>query len=74
MRTQATPNLPDVSFNQLAHPNDLSWINVMGYDLDYANHAPYTRSINDLVGWGNYAASAGVSKSKIVLIVDPRES
>jgi hypothetical protein len=49
------------------HLNDLSWINVMGYDLDYANHAPYQRSINDLNGWGNYAVSAGVSKGKIVL-------
>jgi GH18 family chitinase len=49
------------------HLNDLSWINVMGYDLDYANHSLYQRSTNDLANWGAYAALAGVSKSKLVL-------
>jgi hypothetical protein len=41
----------------------LSWINVMGYDIDYANHSSYSASISALVGWNNY----GVPRDKLVL-------
>jgi GH18 family chitinase len=47
--------------------NSLDWVNVMGYDLDFANHSQYTRSTNDLVGWYNYAAPGGATKSQFVL-------
>jgi GH18 family chitinase len=51
----------------LAAANTLDWIGVMGYDLDYANHSPYQRSIDDLNAWYAYVAPAGVPKSKMVL-------
>lgn len=45
----------------------LDWVNIMGYDLDFANHSQYTRSTNDLVAWYNYAAPGGATKTDFVL-------
>ncbi|CAN5595996.1 hypothetical protein BH09PLA1_BH09PLA1_10090 [soil metagenome] len=47
--------------------NSLDIINVMGYDFQIPDHAPYTQSVNALTNWANYAAPAGVAKSRFNL-------
>jgi chitinase len=46
---------------------DLDSIGVMAYDLDFSDHADFSRSTNDLKNWGNYLKSNGISRNKLVL-------
>jgi GH18 family chitinase len=47
--------------------NSLDVINVMAYDFQIPDHSNYAQSTSALAAWGNYAAPAGVPKSRIVL-------
>ncbi|MBC8108884.1 MAG: hypothetical protein H7Z14_20030 [Anaerolineae bacterium] len=51
----------------LSAVNSLDIINVMGYDFQIPDHAPYQQSVNSLTNWANYANGASVPKSRFTL-------
>ncbi len=46
---------------------NLTSINVMAYDLSFADHSTYAQSTQDLTAWGKYVVANGVSKKKLLL-------
>ncbi len=47
--------------------HDLTSINVMAYDLDFANHSTFAQSTHDLHAWANYLAANHLPKTKLLL-------
>lgn len=46
---------------------DLDQVNIMDYDLDYANHAPIARSENDMANWAYYTSNSRQPKTKLMM-------